>query len=58
MEVPLSRRGLRWLDRISKLVGLVLLAAALEGSLGKWSLAAGLAGLLVGGGTIFLEPAE
>jgi len=58
MEVPLSPGGLRWLDRVSKLVGLVLLAAALEGSLGRWSLAAGIAGLLIGGGTIFLEPAE
>ncbi|WP_193767618.1 hypothetical protein [Halorientalis pallida] len=58
MQVPLSPRGLRWLDRVSKLVGLVLLAAALEGSLGQWSLAAGLAGLVIGGVTIFLEPAD
>ncbi|WP_424017161.1 hypothetical protein ACOZ4N_14940 [Halorientalis pallida] len=58
MQVPLSPRGLRWLDRVSKLVGLLLLAAALEGSLGQWSLVAGLAGLLIGGGTIFLEPAD
>lgn len=58
MQVPLSPRGLRWLDRVSKLVGLVLLAAALEGSLGQWSLVAGITGLLVGGGTIFLEPTK
>ena len=58
MEIPLSSRGLRWLDRISKLIGLVLLAAALEGSLGRWSLLAGFVGLLIGGGTIFLEPPE
>ena len=58
MEVPLSPRGLRWLDRVCKLVGLILLAAALEGSLGEWSLIAGLAGFLIGGGTIFLDPAD
>jgi hypothetical protein len=58
MQVPLSPRGLRWLDRASKLVGLVLLAAALEGSLGEWSLVGGLAGLVIGGGTIFIEPSE
>jgi hypothetical protein len=58
MQVPLSPHGLRWLDRVSKLAGLVLLAAAFEGALGEWSLVGGLAGLLIGGGTIFLEPAE
>lgn len=58
MRVPLSPRGLRWVDRLSKLVGLILLAAALEGSLGEWSLLAGLAGLAIGGGTVFLDPAE
>ena len=58
MQVPLSPRGLRWLDRVSKLMGLLLLAAALEGSLGNWSLPAGVAGLVIGVGTIFLDPTE
>lgn len=58
MEVPISSQNLRWLDRISKLSGLVLLAAALEGSLGRWSLLAGFVGLLIGGSTVFLEPTE
>lgn len=58
MQLPLSPRGLRWLDRLSKLVGLALLAAAFEGSLGDWSLLAGIAGLVIGGSTVFVDPAD
>ncbi|WP_248895801.1 hypothetical protein [Haloplanus halobius] len=58
MQVPLSPRRFRWLDRLSKVVGLTLLAVALEGVLGDWSLLVGIVGLVVGGGTIFLDPAE
>ncbi|WP_336001345.1 hypothetical protein [Halorientalis halophila] len=58
MRVPLSPAALRRLDLASKLAGLLLLAVALEGSLGSWSLLVGLAGLVVGGATIFLDPAK
>lgn len=58
MRIPLSPRRFRWLDRLSKVVALVLLAAALEGALGDWSLLAGVAALVIGGGTIFLDPAD
>lgn len=57
MRVPVSPHRFRWLDRLSKLVGLVLLAVALEGSLGDWSLLVGVAALVIGGGTIFLDSA-
>ena len=58
MRAPLSSKRFRWLDRLSKLVGLALLAAALEGSLGDWSLVVGVLGLVIGGSTIFLDPAD
>ncbi|WP_338740498.1 hypothetical protein [Haloplanus salilacus] len=58
MRIPLSPRRFRWLDRLSKVFGLVLLAVALEGSLGEWSLLAGVAALAIGASTIFLDPAD
>jgi hypothetical protein len=57
-QVPLSARGLKWLDRVSKLVGLVLLAAALRWTFDEWSFLVGILGLVVGVWTVFLEPAE
>ncbi|MFB6166259.1 MAG: hypothetical protein ABEJ31_13955 [Haloarculaceae archaeon] len=57
MEVPLSPRALRWVDLLSKLVAVVLLAGALAGEWGQWSLFLGVAGLVVGIVTVFLDPA-
>ncbi|MFC7128270.1 hypothetical protein [Haloferax chudinovii] len=58
MDVPLSPRAFRLLDGGSKLVGLVAIAAALNGAAAPHSLAVGLVGFVVGVGTAFLSPRE
>lgn len=58
MELPLSRRAFVWLDRATKLLGLVAVAVAFEGSAGPLSVPVGLAGVLVGTATIACEPAD
>ncbi|WP_430638956.1 hypothetical protein [Haloferax volcanii] len=58
MNVPLSPRAFRLVDAGSKLVGLVAIAAALNGAAAPHSLAVGLAGFVVGVGTAFLSPRE
>ncbi|ELZ91030.1 hypothetical protein [Haloferax sulfurifontis] len=58
MNVPLSPRAFRLVDGGSKLVGLVAIAAALNGAAAPHSLAVGLAGFVVGVGTAFLSPRE
>ncbi|EMA04914.1 hypothetical protein [Haloferax denitrificans] len=58
MNVPLSPRAFRLVDAGSKLVGLVAIAAALNGAAAPHSLAVGLVGFVVGVGTAFLSPRE
>ncbi|WP_148414452.1 hypothetical protein [Haloferax sp. KTX1] len=58
MNVPLSPRAFRLVDGGSKLVGLVAIAAALNGAAAPHSLIVGVAGFVVGVGTAFLSPRE
>jgi hypothetical protein len=58
VSVPLTPRGYLWLDRLTKLAGLLAIVAALDGVAGPWSWLLGLVGLAVGTVTIFLDPPE
>ncbi|WP_423745773.1 hypothetical protein V5735_07415 (plasmid) [Haladaptatus sp. SPP-AMP-3] len=55
MAVTLSPRTYVLVDRGSKLVGIVAIVAALQHLFGSLSLPVGVAGLLVGVATVFVE---
>ncbi|MDG5778785.1 hypothetical protein QA599_20295 [Haloarculaceae archaeon H-GB1-1] len=58
VSVPLSPRGYLWLDRLTKLGGLLAIVAALDGAAGSYSWLLGVLGLAVGTVTIFLDPPD
>ncbi|MFB6184896.1 MAG: hypothetical protein ABEI96_10110 [Haloarculaceae archaeon] len=58
VQVPLSPRTYLWLDRLSKVVGLVAVVAALDGAAGSLSGPLLVAGVVVGVATVFLEPVD
>lgn len=58
MSVALRPRTYFLVDRVSKLVALVLVVASLGGVAGSFSLFLGLLGLVIGMATIFIEVEE
>jgi uncharacterized membrane protein YkgB len=58
MAVTLQPRTYFLVDRVSKLVGILCIVAALVGSVGPFSPLLGLLGLAIGVSTVFIDTIE